>query len=1125
MATYGQLLIDAGGGVIDHGKQSERQDGATLVIGLGGTGSDAVIKLKKEVYKQLKPDDINAVIPRYGAIKYLIVDSEDSKLKEQTGKLTDIDPNTEFFSLSNSTIKATFAAKKVMDNRPELYWLDYEHISIDDASAGAGGIRQVGRFLLVDKAAALYATIKSAMEGALTAAKTGKLNIHICTGISGGTGSGTFLDICYLVRKALQEIGMSEAKVCGYFFLPDVNLSVPEIQKNPLISDYIKVNGYSALQELDYCMNFGKNKDSFRMNYGFDRVDFSMKPVDLCYLISTTDSTGNRIQNGYQYAMGVVTDYIINFLAKVQLPAGVDADNNNGLTLEGHIANLNSIKAGIRLQHGANVDYNILGASVAEMPLSEIATYLGSKLFESYRDMYDRVPTEKQRDEFLMANQLQYEDIRRELTNKCANGVTFSKAYDAKMYKTMGNHRFVDRAAAFLAENKGEIENNCKNLIESLGEYNIPKNSTSLIGRTFKALCDSYATNFDYGPFFAKRMLFGNDNQNLIHAVDGFIAKNSENLAHELRQARIRDDEYNEAKIRMDNANFTNEKKRLEEYLGALNNLYVHHYRVEVYQTMDTVLQEYKKLLLKLDHNFFHILTIVLDTLRETFAVNAQVLSEGEKKDNVYTWKILSIPDIQEGLDEVVKKLDLGQTLYDLMMTLLENCKKWINQDENEIVKLISDFILQEFSAATKKTMTDYLKEKFEVDNAALLADAVEQNIIVNKLWKDSTPLFWQNPMYHNPVGAKSTLTVPFDSSEIKSAAYSFRDKQGEAAVRESGITDKLSMMRFYSGLPMYAYQGILELQRAYEADNKPGRHLYERGDVDWNKLLPAPVPASFEISIPVERIAKRNKGLIDEFEEAEKLGIVVKDELGNWNIQRTGDIDLENELKELSGGREVKELDANTLKEVIVGFKTKTDTLLQNIMETRIEYLNSVAGSEKQVMLDFYLMSPVCNRLLHNELVKRKEIAEKTEELNEQLQGKVKGTKGKNDFFNAIFTGVLPYGKKIVFTYEEFGIPKSVELQNNSMEYGQSGAYQAYLTYQELDDAIKKKIDVLTRARLDEDDCAEMKVAVENLDKTMQQRIAGYMSVYEGDLKRQEMEEFYTDFMKALQNFKLLNM
>lgn len=252
----------------------------------------------KNAFLESLLEDIAAVKRREKAIKYLVVDSDASKLKEQTGRLTDIDENTEFFSLANESSIATFADKKVMENRPELYWLDFEHIPIDDANNCAGGIRQVGRFLLVDRAQMLYAKIKSEMTSALQAAETGNLNVHICAGISGGTGSGTFIDVCYLVRRALEEIGKPESRVCGYFFLPDVNLSVPEIIKNPLISDYIKVNGYAALQELDYCMNYGRNKDSFKMNYGFTKVDYSMKPVDLCYLVSTTDSSGNHLQNG-----------------------------------------------------------------------------------------------------------------------------------------------------------------------------------------------------------------------------------------------------------------------------------------------------------------------------------------------------------------------------------------------------------------------------------------------------------------------------------------------------------------------------------------------------------------------------------------------------------------------------------------------------------------------------------------------------------------------------------------------------------------------------------------------------------------------------------------------------------
>jgi len=1113
MATYGQLLIDAGGGIIDHGKQSDRQDGASVIIGLGGTGSDAVIKLKQEVYKQLRPDHVDAVIPRYDAVRYLIIDADDSQLP-QSANIADIDKNTEFFPLSNSSIKGTFEAKEILKTRPELYWLDYENISIDEASKGAGGIRQVGRFLLVDKGEALYAKIKSVIESALTAARTGELDIHICAGLSGGTGSGIFLDICYLVRKILKQIGKQEARVSGYFFLPDVNLSVPVIQENPLISAYIKVNGYASLQELDYCMNFGKNKDSFRMNYGFTTVDFAMSPVDLCYLISATDASGNRVQNGYQYAMGVVTDYIISFLAK----------ESSGFTLESHIANLNSIKEGIHVQHGASVDYNILGASVAEMPLSEIATYLGCMLFENYRGIYKKVPSEKERDDFLAKMRLLYEDIQKELSHGCAAAVTFGKAYDAKMYDQGGDHAFVKRAEHFLAENIGILEKNAKTMMEDLEEFIIPKTGTSLISRTYKGLFDSFVTSLDYGPFYAGRMLAGGDNQNLIHAVDGFLKKNEELLEHELRQSKQREDEYHDAKLKMENTNFLNKKTRMDSFLQTLTHLYVNRYRIELYKNMDMVLQEYKRQLRRMYQNLFRILMNVIDTLRETFEVNKTVLSQKGTQDHLYTWKILSIPDVKEGLEQEIKEHDLGQTLYHLMLTLFEHCAVWINQDENEIRKLISDFILQEFDKATKRTMTDYLKEKFRVENPSLLAEAVEKEIIREKLGRDSTPLFWKNPMYKNSMGMHSYLTVPFDAAEIKTAAKNFINRQMEFTVRESHITDKLSMMRFYSGIPIFAYQGIMELQRAYEEDKKAGRHLFERGDINWNKL-PSPVPESFKIDLPVERIAQRNQALLREFEQAEAAGVVVKDEFMNWNILQTEDMDVSAWVEQLGGIQTNGRYHPKKIQEILPKIKEKKEAAVKNASIVRIEYLNTVAGSERQVMLDFYLLAPVLNRLVHTELQKRKDAEGCIAKLEQLLHDTVAEKRGRNDFFNAIFTGVLTYGRKIVFHYDEFGIEKSIELQNSSMKYGQSGAYQAFLTYNTLEDAVKEKIDSRTRQLLDEEDSVQVQQTVKALEESMPKKIQGYLGIYdELDPIHEEIEIFYQDFMKMLHSF-ILNM
>ena len=53
-------------------------------------------------------------------------------------------------------------------------------------------------------------------------------------------------------------------------------------------------------------------------------------------------------------------------------------------------------------------------------------------------------------------------------------------------------------------------------------------------------------------------------------------------------------------------------------------------------------------------------------------------------------------------------------------------------------------------------------------------------------------------------------------------------------------------MMEFYCGVPLYAYQGLAELEKAYENRwGSAGIHLYENEEMDWREYLPSPYPAS----------------------------------------------------------------------------------------------------------------------------------------------------------------------------------------------------------------------------------------------------------------------------------------
>ena len=297
---------------------------------------------------------------------------------------------------------------------------------------------------------------------------------------------------------------------------------------------------------------------------------------------------------------------------------------------------------------------------------------------------------------------------------------------------------------------------------------------------------------------------------------------------------------------------------------------------------------------------------------------------------------------------------------------------------------------------------------------------------------------------------------------------------------------------------------------------------MFERGEINWN-TLPSPVPESFKIDLPIERIARRNEALIREFEQAEEAGVVVKDEFSNWNILKTKDLDLSGWMAQLGvvqtdGADQLKKI-----REILPQLKERAQAALREAVPVRIEYLHTVSGSERQVMLDFYLLSPVLNELVHQELCKRRELEQRLLELEQRLQDTVREKRVKNDFFNAVFTGVLTYGRKTVFAYEEYGIEQCLELQNSSMKYGQSGAYQAFLTYQGLDDATKEKIDSRTRARLDEEDCAQVRKTVEALEAEMPKKIQGYLGIYdELDPMHEEIEAFYKDFMKTLHHFKM---
>jgi len=232
----------------------------TILIGIGGTGKEVLLRIRRQFTE------------RYGSISdfpiaaYLYIDtdaapSEESGLaRERDFLINEIDfkPNEKVFNPVNP---ADYIQS--IQNVPHIKrWLNTsgEIGKLGTMNTGAGQIRPAARLALFHNYDEIVSKLTSA-KARITDSRsintvkdkykiknvtTEKINIYVITSVSGGTGSGMFIDMGFILRNLFKN----QAITTSYLLLPKIFQGYGK--------ERVYANGYAAMKELEH-FNF-KNK-------------------------------------------------------------------------------------------------------------------------------------------------------------------------------------------------------------------------------------------------------------------------------------------------------------------------------------------------------------------------------------------------------------------------------------------------------------------------------------------------------------------------------------------------------------------------------------------------------------------------------------------------------------------------------------------------------------------------------------------------------------------------------------------------------------------------------------------------------------------------------------------------
>jgi serine/threonine protein kinase len=215
----------------------------TLFVGIGGTAGFVLRRLRRRLHDRFgSPDNVPV-------LQMLLMDTDQSSLAPRSEARCELKPAE---TLSMPLRKPQHYREESLEI---LQWLSRRWLYNIPRSLRTEGLRPLGRLALIDHAGELFARLREALATVVAPASIEKSQqtsglklrnttprVFVIASISGGTGSGMVLDVAYILRMLMDEMGISDAGLCSVL--------AHSTQRNASAKDLAVANAYACLSEL-----------------------------------------------------------------------------------------------------------------------------------------------------------------------------------------------------------------------------------------------------------------------------------------------------------------------------------------------------------------------------------------------------------------------------------------------------------------------------------------------------------------------------------------------------------------------------------------------------------------------------------------------------------------------------------------------------------------------------------------------------------------------------------------------------------------------------------------------------------------------------------------------------------